>query len=375
MSGGLQPFMLRTGRGTLLVQSQLRFPPGYIPPAENAYPGIPGNVVSRDNGATWQVWNVAREGAAPPAPSGSPFWDNVMRQRETGPVFEGAAVALRAGPVLIQEWTVEGPDASGKMTGRVWESHDDLQTLRDPVESVIQLPQSKSGVDDQGRPYAGLTFHRSLIEMPDGELLACGYCWFKEDTAPSTYRPQMLKFRTVLLRSSDRARTWRYDATIAVDPSVGEEGFNEPVLARVSRGPGAGRLVCVMRTGSNDCPVYQSHSDDEGASWSRPRPLELRGVDPELIELSDGRLACLVGRRMHDDQHSRRGYFLALSEDAGDTWTTAAGWNAEPHANIGNATYYSSLRELEPRRLLAVYDVGYWSHPVRYIASRELHLD
>jgi hypothetical protein len=184
----------------------------------------------------------------------------------------------------------------------------------------------------------------------------------------------MLKFRCVLLRSSDRARTWRYIATIAVDPAVGEEGFDEPAMARVSSGPRAGRLVCLMRTGSNNCPIYQSHSDDEGATWSKPRALELHGVDPDILCLADGSLACLVGRRINDDKKNERGYYLSLSRDAGETWTLAAKWNIEPHAAVSNTTYYSSLRELSPGRLLAIYDVGYWSHPVRYIATREVLL-
>ena len=59
-------------------------------------------------------------------------------------------------------------------------------------------------------------------------------------------------------------------------------------MARLSRGPHAGRLVVLLRTGSNDQPIYQATSDDDGKPWSKPRPLDLNGVDPDVIELTDG---------------------------------------------------------------------------------------
>src|SRR4051812_19290315 len=82
-SDGLQPFLFRTSSGTLFVQAQLQFPPGYVPPAKNAYPGIPGNVISRDGGQTWARWRMKRRDQAPP-PSQS-FWDKVKSDTEIGP--------------------------------------------------------------------------------------------------------------------------------------------------------------------------------------------------------------------------------------------------------------------------------------------------
>lgn len=377
-SDALQPFMLVTGQGTIFIQGQLRFPPGYQPPAANAYPGIPGNVISRDGGKTWTRWKYERPGDAAYRPTGQPAVDAYLTRPEVGPIFEGAAVALRDGTVLIHEWIAQGPDAGGTYTSRLWESRDDLATLEGPFATRVHLPEGKGGFDDCGHPYSGLTFHRTILELPEasagpGVLLACVYCWFKGDDTPCPYQPRMNKFRCVLLRSADRGRTWSYASTIAADPSIGEEGFDEPAMARVSRGPRAGRLVVLMRTGSNDQPLYAARSDDAGATWTPPRPLALRGVDPDLIELADGRLAALVGRRSNDRPEVRC-YQIALSDDAGETWRLEATWNVEPHAGVDSTTYYGTLRELSPGRLLAAYDVGYWTHPVRYTAVRELTL-
>jgi hypothetical protein len=132
-----------------------------------------------------------------------------------------------------------------------------------------------------------------------------------------------------------------------------------------------------MRTGSNNQPIYQAISDDEGKTWSKPRKLPgvgIHGVDPDVIETSDGTLAALVGRRVTSGETSQRCYQLALSPDAGETWQIAARWNVEPHASVETTTYYSSLRELSPGKLIAAYDVGYWTHPVRYTAVREITL-
>jgi hypothetical protein len=286
----------------------------------------------------------------------------------------GAATALSDGTVLLVEWIADGPDAEGNFTAWLWESCDDLETLEGPLAATVHLPQAKTGYDDGGHPYTGVTFHRTLLEMPGGELLATVYCWFHGDDTPCPYEPKMNKFRCVLLGSSDRGRTWRYVSTIAADPGVGEEGFNEPVMARVTAGEHAGRLVCIMRTGSYDCPVYQCHSDDGGAMWSEPRALDVNGVDPDLVEASGGVLVGLVGRRDWRSPKEKCYYQIILSQDGGDSWQVAATWRWEPYSGVERTTSYGALCEAEPGRLVVVYDIGVWAGPVRYVAAREVLL-
>ena len=52
LADGLQPFMFRTGSGAIVVQAEMSYPPGAIQQDKDPYPGLPGTVVSRDNGAT-----------------------------------------------------------------------------------------------------------------------------------------------------------------------------------------------------------------------------------------------------------------------------------------------------------------------------------
>ena len=60
----------------------------------------------------------------------------------------------------------------------------------------------------------------------------------------------MNKMRSFLLRSRDGGRdAGPYVSTIASDP-VEQEGFGEPVLVQLTKGPRAGRIVCQMRHGA-----------------------------------------------------------------------------------------------------------------------------
>src|SRR5438128_2100108 len=42
--------------------------------------------------------------------------------------------------------------------------------------------------------------------------------------------------RVMVARSTDRGKRWKLVSTVAVDPQVGTEGFDEPVIARSTRG-------------------------------------------------------------------------------------------------------------------------------------------
>ena len=180
----------------------------------------------------------------------------------------------------------------------------------------------------------------------------------------------------MLARSSDRGQHWKFVATIAVDPNVGTEGFGEPVIVRVSRGPNPGRLICQMRTGRE---LYEAVSDNEGATWTPARPRvyasldtnrtelwvdmfrghkgkkgkldetnleELPGavVDPDLIELRDGSLVAGFGVRGIPSH----GNYIAFSLDQGKTWTQITKITAQGD--------YVTVREISPGKLFFVYD-------------------
>ena len=120
--------------------------------------------------------------------------------------------------------------------GELWKSHDELRTLEGPLSVDFFLPRVKwdGSTDDMGQPERDAAQHRSLIEMPNGDLLTTMYTWFAGDTAPSGYLSSMMKTRVVLICSRDHGANWAYLSTVAVDSGVGTEGFGEPVLVRVA---------------------------------------------------------------------------------------------------------------------------------------------
>jgi hypothetical protein len=49
-----------------------------------------------------------------------------------------------------------------------------------PEETRVEVPDGVgSGFGDNGLPYSALWFHRSILELPGGELVAGCYGWFK----------------------------------------------------------------------------------------------------------------------------------------------------------------------------------------------------
>jgi hypothetical protein len=388
LDDGLQPSMLCTKSGTLIVQSQLSKKPH--PQERIFYPYALETVVSRDNGQTWTEF--------PLKPGGN------------GVNIEGGIVQLRDGTILALETYVTPGEKPGEGRGLLYPSNDDYRTLQGPFEMTFDMPGANfyGSSDDGGRPHAAMRLHRRVIELPNGDLLTSIYGWLEGDNEPSGYTPTMKKTRVMLLRSTNRGRHWKLISTIAVDPKVGTEGYDEPALVRVSQGPHAGRLICQMRTGRE---LRESFSDDEGRTWSQAQPrvfanidvyrtqlwAELfRGfrrngqlieenpneyigavVDPDLIELRSGALVAAFGVRIPPracwtiPKHPWNGNYLAFSLNHGDTWSHVVRLTSGIFT-----THYMAIEET-PRdnQIFVVYDFGHWRcKEGRYTYGRPVQL-
>jgi hypothetical protein len=386
---GLQPSMLCTKAGTLVVQSQLSTKPH--PQERIFYPYAVETVISRDGGETWTRF--------PLAPG------------DNGVNLEGGVIQLRDGTILALETYVTPGPRAGEGRGLLFTSTDDYRTLQGPVEITFHLPGAKfaGSTDDGGRPHAAMRLHRRILELPGGDLLTTLYGWLDGDDTPSGYTPTMMKTRAMLLRSTDRGRRWDLVSTIAADPTAGTEGLGEPVLVRVSKGPHRGRLICQMRTGRE---LREASSDDEGRTWSpaRPRvyadldvyrtdlwadlfkgfkrngkliadtPNEYIGavVDPDLLELRGGILVAAFGVRIPPRAcwtipgHPWNGNYLAFSLDQGDTWSHVVRLTSGVFT-----THYMAVEET-PRdgQLFVAYDFGHWRcKEGRYTYGRPLRID
>ncbi len=372
--GGHQPLLFCSSQGTLFCQAQLDLPPFHSKP-KMVYAVRIGSAISRDGGGTWSGWT---------------------HQKNHDDVFiEGGMVECADGTILLLDTYVVPGKAAEHGVGELWKSHDDLKTIEGPFDVDFYLPKINwsGSTDDGGHPHKAARLHRSIIPLPNGDLITTMYSWFADDHAPCPYMPTMMKCRTVVVRSRDHGATWAYLATVAADGAVGTEGFGEPVLVRVSQGAHAGRLLCLMRTGRE---LYGSHSDDAGLTWSHALPVVFPGidiydtkrwearfadpaapgyvpsdqligaeVDPDLIEMKNGLLVCSVGIRIPEKKcfqnwrAPENGDVLAFSADGGDTWSHVVRFRSgQP------TTHYTALREIAPDVLYVAYDDSVWSKPV-----------
>lgn len=377
---GLQPSLLCTRSGTLVIQAQV--PEKTFPTNRMVYFSAMCTRVSRDGGSSWTTIP--------------------LKQGENGLNMEGGAVQLRDGTIIAIDTYVTPGDKPGTGTGQLYTSTDDWKTLQGPSDASFDIPNAnfQGSSDDGGRPHAAQRAHRRILELPNGDLLTTIYGWLEGDNTPATYAPSMKKTRVFLVRSTDRGQHWKLISTIAVDPTIGTEGFGEPVLCRTSKGPNPQRLICLMRTGRN---LYQATSDDEGATWTPPKELiiagldinrtdlwidhfrkfkdfhgkpldennldELRGavVDPDLIELRGGLLVAAFGVRVPQKLCWRypefpwNGNYLAISKDHGETWT-----NVVRITSGVLTTHYMAIEETPTDNTLFIaYDLGGWTKGMR----------
>jgi hypothetical protein len=388
LNDGLQPFMLCTRSGALIVQSQISKKP--YPQKRIFYPYAMSTVISRDGGKEWAEFK--------------------FKEGDNGVNIEGGAIQLKDGTILALETYVTPGEKPGTGEGLLYFSKDDWRTLQGPVNITFNIPDADfySSTDDGGRPHSAMRLHRRVIELPNGDLLTTIYGWLKGDNEPSGYIPSMKKTRVMLFRSVNKGHHWDYVSTVAVDPKVGTEGFGEPVLARVSQGKHKGRLICQIRTGRD---LYEAISDDGGRSWSKAKPrvfadidvyrtemwaemfkdVKRKGqlisenpnefigavVDPELLELRSGILVAAFGVRIParacwtNPKHPWNGNYLAFSLDQGETWSHVVRLTTGIFT-----THYMAVEETpEDNTIFIAYDFGHWTNKVgRYTYGRPLKI-
>ncbi|MGF7080211.1 sialidase family protein [Mucilaginibacter sp. UYCu711] len=388
LNDGLQPSMLCTRKGTLIVQSQNHNKP--LPQARIFYPFAMSTVVSRDGGETWN--------------------DFPLKEGDNGVDIEGGITQLKDGTIIALETYVTPGDKPDTGAGLMYTSTDEYKTLQGPFDITFDIPNAEfyGSADDGGRPHIAMRLHRRILELPNGDLLTTIYGFQKGDDEPCPYQPKMKKSRVMLFKSKNKGKHWNFVSTVAVDKKVGTEGFGEPVIARVSKGPKAGRLICQMRTGYE---LYSNHSDDGGKTWTKAKPLvyanldvyktsdwaamfkdvkrkgvlvtpdspELIGavVDPDLIETRSGILVAAFGVRISAKlcwtipTHPWNGNYLAFSLDHGDTWSHVT------RLTTGiDTTHYMCVEETSKNNeLFVVYDFGHWNGKEgRYTYGRKVKI-
>jgi hypothetical protein len=266
-------------------------------------------------------------------------------------------------------------DTPGHCVGQMWRSFDDLKTLQ-RGETTVLIPEAGMVRGETSGFGPGLYFHRGMVVMPDGSLVACMMGNFEQDKIipldPRSQAELKYKMRAFVVHSTDQGKVWHYLSTVAA-PRFGvvddTEGFDECTILQLADG----RLLVVMRTG-NYTPLVASWSSDGGRTWTKPStPQGLGpGVDPGLLKLSDGRLALAYGQTHprtgpkkpdYRQEDPRRRCLLAINSDGtGESWVTTT------VADYARRSAYPTIYEVEPDVVVYQCDLDLWRidlQPVR----------
>ncbi|MGQ9584232.1 MAG: sialidase family protein [Anaerolineae bacterium] len=146
-------------------------------------------------------------------------------------------------------------------------------------------------------------------QMPNGSILMGVYGRITGYGLGGEYET----LRAALIRSDDNGENWEYYSTLAYDPASIFD-YSEPALLRLADG----RMVCMARTHvrpSRDAKnLSLMISEDDGFTWTLPKPTNIWGYPAELLSLRDGRVLMVYGYRR--PPYGVRG---CISED-GITW-------------------------------------------------------
>lgn len=293
---------------------------------------------SRDDGESWRLdepQRAHREQAIGKSDDGNTVlaFDIYTFEIEPGKYLGSYYISKDGGE------TFEGPKRSTILINRVAAQPYPMTEEQRPdpdhpmSKFFIPLPNYYQPLVADASPRRGFSFWRYMIEN-DGRWVAPMQGRFHGDSF----------YRTVLVESNDDGATWRFVNTLAYEAERLIDGMCEPAIAEVADGS----LSCVLRRGGGH-PLAQTRSTDGGRTWSEPELLPGHGVDPDLVLMSNGVLACTYGRP---------GRFVMFSEDGnGFSW----GYRTE----IGDwpGSTYMGIAEINPGELYLTYDEVVGDHP------------
>ncbi len=143
-------------------------------------------------------------------------------------------------------------------------------------------------------PFCGGYGMRGAIELRDRSLLL-----------PLSDAP---RYQAVFhVRSRDRGETWSASSLVAKEP---DKEFEEPAGLLLDNG----QVLLLLRENQSQL-LHRVLSDDFGHTWERPVATGIPDFPADLLDLGDGRIACVAGRRVKPF-----GIVMYLSGDGGLSW-------------------------------------------------------
>ena len=161
---------------------------------------------------------------------------------------------------------------------KVYTSRGHLGSIRGPTDAVLRIPQGTGGYVESGEFGSGTYVDHGLIELRNGTLIGTCYGWWWGDETYSLlekYVPELglYKYRSWVIVSYDRGKSWEVLGTPGYWPELGTEGMCEPGLVELADG----ELLMLFRNGKGSQSCFQSRSVDGGKTWRKPRKLKATG--------------------------------------------------------------------------------------------------
>jgi len=228
---------------------------------------------------------------------------------------EGCGVQLADGTIVLGVFYNNNyiPDGTYNWNGRMKlppTYHSRLGTYIITSKDNGHTWSQPNYIDLKGMPFRGIEGPTDApVVMPDGSILmgVIGY----------GINGNSKNVGSVLLKSTDKGKTWKYIATMAGDPEGKHGGFVEPGLVRTK----TGRLIAGLRTHADENAIWMTYSDDDGKTWVPVFKTDMIGHPVDLIQLKDGRIMATYGVREGVGRHVEPGGIRAcFSSDNGKTW-------------------------------------------------------
>lgn len=218
---------------------------------------------------------------------------------------------------LVQQWL-----------GSWVRTSEDGESWSDPIKVPVSAPHGPIRLASGTLLYLGKVFG---VKSPDGTR---------------TYTLQNLSAAGIqAMKSGDDGRTWTDLGVVPLAEGTEKGNYHEPHVVELASGKLVGHVR--FQNGEGAFTIYQTESEDGGATWTRAAALDVYGSPPHLLRHSSGALVCVYGYRKPPF-----GERAMISRDDGATWDTDFILRDDgPDGDLG----YPSSVELADGRLFTLY--------------------